>query len=84
MMELKLLANHIDNQVILIHFEFFIISWRKMLVKQFVDTKDEDPYSNRTDVIYNLTPYKFLMCANTYLMFLTILYSTPLIQTKNP
>jgi hypothetical protein len=56
MMELKLLANHIDNQVILIHFEFFIISWRKMLVKQFVDTKDEDPYSNHTYVIYNITP----------------------------
>ena len=52
-MELKLLANHIDSQMILIQFEIIIISWRKMLVKQFVDTKDKDPYSNRTNVIYN-------------------------------
>jgi hypothetical protein len=44
--KLKFLANHIKDQVILIHFEIMLFFERKWLYNDLVETKDIDAYSN--------------------------------------
>jgi hypothetical protein len=51
-MRFKLLANHIKDQVILVHPRFKKVFLEgKCLENDVVETKDKHPYSNGTDVI---------------------------------
>ena len=50
-MQLELLANHTKDQVILMHFEKKKIFKGKCMYNILVETEDENPYSNHTDVI---------------------------------
>ena len=58
-MQLKLLVDHIKDQLIQYDLEFYYLMKEKCLSNDLAETKNKDPYSNRTDVIENKLPKTF-------------------------